>query len=166
MFNALVVLWDGKRRLQHAALIIATYCNSKKQAALDCRGHFFLACLFQLCSTNTHRAAVLCFFFSLFPNMPVVIENSNRLPKSFHCRQLPWNVLTTNCFKLHFFSFFFSVGTAWTSIPLSWLWCGVPVFVSVKVTITLEQDAPLVENLTHQTLFFLMPDFSGAVSHV
>lgn len=169
MFHASVVLWHGEEVF---ATCCTDYCNLLQQQETGCLGlpgSFFPGLpVLTLFHQHPPSSRPAFFFPPLFPNMPVVIENSNRLPKSFHCRQLPWNVLTTNCFKLHFFSFFFSVVTAWTSIPLSWLWCGVPVCVSVKVTIRLEleQDTPLMENLIHQTLFFLMPDFSGAVSHV
>lgn len=112
MFHALVVLFDWARCLQHMSLIIATSCNSKKQAALDYWGHFFLACPF-LILFHRHPQSENPVFFqyfnklnSLFPNTHVVIENSNTLPKSLHCRQLPWNVPTTTGLILRFFPSF------------------------------------------------------------
>lgn len=190
------VIWESPPRHRFGPVVVVNLHLQKRSHHVSCLGCFMawgrgvcnmLYWLLQPIATARNRlpwiAGVIFSWLACFNFVPptpteqqtciffpptVVIENSNRLPKSFHCRQLPWNVLTTNCFRLHFFSFFFSVVTAWTSIPLSWLWCGVPVCVSVKVTIRLEleQDTPLMENLIHQTLFFLMPDFSGAVSHV
>lgn len=175
-------IWESPPRHRFGPVVVVNLHLQKRSHHVSCLGCFMawgrgvcnmLHWLLQPIATARNRlpwiAGVIFSWLACFnfvPPTPTEQQTCIFFPHCFltcplslkiqtDCR-LPWNVLTTNCFKLHFFSFFFSVVTAWTSIPLSWLWCGVPVCVSVKVTIRLEleQDTPLMENLIHQTLFF------------